>query len=180
MSSVEELLEMDETSSAELKAISDLAEVQLHREGIVDGLTEQLKEARKNLRQVKENDLPDAMAAVNMSAFTLSNGAKVTIKDNFYASIPAARKSMCADWLIENGQAALVKQDFHIPFDATDVSEIEEFEQRLRLHGVEYSLDFKMNTMSVKAALKQLILEGEEVPMDLFGLRRVSEAKIEV
>ena len=180
MSNYEELLEGQEADAKELAAISALAEVQLQREAVVDDLMERLKVAKAELRQVKETDLPDAMAAVSMASFTLTSGAKITIKDNFYASIPAARKPMCADWLCDNGQSALVKQDFHIPFDATDEDEIEEFEDRLKDLGIGYSLDFKMNTMSVKAALKQLILEGEEVPMDLFGLRRVSEAKIDI
>lgn len=178
MSLESELLETPEPTENDLETIASLATTQLSLATNVDRLEEELKEAKKKLRQIQENDLPDAMSAIGLASFTLTSGAEIKIEDKFYASIAKARKPACADWLIDNGQSALVKQDFHIPFDATDEDAVSDFEEELEALGVEFSVDWKMNTGSVKAALKQLILEGEEVPMELFGLRRVSEAKI--
>jgi hypothetical protein len=166
-------------SDESLARVANLAQYQFELEHQIDKAEEALKELKKKHRMVSQVDLPELMESLSLASFKTNDGKKVDIRENFYASIAKDRKMRAANWLIENGQDALVKRDVHIPFQAGDAEMVAELCQLLEANGFpHFSVDFLMNTNSVKSALKELIASGEDVPFDLFGLRRVIEAKI--
>ena len=145
------------------------AEVQT-RESIVAKMEDDLKNAKARLRKVQEHDLPEAMLACNMETFVTSDGLKVSVKETLYASIAAKNKSVAGKWLIDNELGALVKEDVVIGFDGGDHEAVQELLDKLTLIGTKnVSTSESMNTASIKAAIKELLADGKEVPLELFG-----------
>ncbi len=105
-------------TNEELGSVSTLAREQQRLELEVTGAEKWLDRLKKDLANVAEIKLPDAMAAVGMSEFTLEDGYKVTVAPDYYANIPSAdsdkpelleRREAAFTWLRNNGHEALIK-----------------------------------------------------------------------
>ena len=153
-----------------LSNITQMATAVQVREHSVAVIEEQLKKAKAELRKVQEHDLPEAMLACNMETFVTSDGLKVSVKETLYASIAAKNKVEAGKWLIANELGALVKEDVVIGFDGGDHEAVQELLDKLTLIGTKnVSTSESMNTASIKAAIKELLADGKEVPLELFG-----------
>ena len=171
--------EKSEIPESKLGEVASLANQQMILEAKILAATETLKELNALRRDIAQRDLPELMESLGLETFTTVDGAKISIAEKYYASITKANKIPAANWLIDNGQDALVKRDVHIPFQAGDAEAVQDLEELLRLNGfTNFNVGFAMHTGAVKSALKELIANGEEVPFSLFGLHRVVEANI--
>lgn len=162
----------DETvvTQEDLSNITKLAADVITNEKEVVRIEEQLKEAKAKLRQVQERDLPEAMLACNMETFVTTAGLKVSVKETLYATVTAKNKVAAAKWLIENELGALVKEDVVVSFDGGKHEGVEQLVQLLEDAGVNnFTTAESMNTASIKSAIKELLGEGVEVPLELFG-----------
>ena len=153
-----------------LSNISYMATDVQEKEHVVAKIEEELKQAKAVLRKVQEQDLPEAMLACNMETFVTSDGLKVSVKETLYASIAAKNKAEAGKWLINNELGALVKEDVIIGFDGGNHEAVQELIDKLVLLGTyNVSTAESMNTASIKAAIKELLADGKEVPLELFG-----------
>jgi uncharacterized small protein (DUF1192 family) len=166
-------------SNDQLKSISALADRQVHLEQEVQQLEAQLKQKQEELRQVAERDLPTKMDEVGMKEFTLSDGRKVSIKEELKASIPKHRKNDAADWLLQYGLGSLVKEQVAVNFEAGEDDKVQTVVNQLREQGFPATVAKDMNTNSVKSALKELRGQGVDVPMELFGAYDLRQSKIQ-
>ena len=154
----------------DLSSITSMAAEVQRREHDVAAIEETLKTAKAGLRKVQEHDLPEAMLACNMETFVTSDGLKVSVKETLYASIAAKNKVEAGKWLIANELGALVKEDVVIGFDRGNHEAVQELLDKLVLLGTyNVSTVESMNTASIKAAIKELLSDGKEVPLELFG-----------
>ena len=150
--------------------ITKLAAGVVTNEKEVARIEEQLKQAKAKLRQVQERDLPEAMLACNMETFVTTDGLKVSVKETLYASVAAKNKKAAAKWLVANELGALVKEDVVVSFDGGKHEGVEQLIQLLENSGVNnFTTAESMNTASIKSAIKELLGEGVEVPLELFG-----------
>lgn len=153
-----------------LSNITALAAAVVANEKTVAVIEEQLRDAKIDLRKVQESDLPEAMLACNMETFVTTDGLKVSVKETLYATIAAKNKSAAAKWLIENELGALVKEDVVVSFDGGKNDDVRKLVTLLYNNGVSnVRTTESMNTASIKAAIKELLEQGKEVPLELFG-----------
>jgi len=157
-------------TNEQIGEISSLAKLQHSQEQAVDGFEAQLKEAKKALRQTQEQDLPGAMQAAGMEKFTTNTGIDVSVTENLYASIPAKNKPNAIAWLMDHGQSALIKEDISIPFDKGDHDDVEKLMKALRDMGyANANVKEAVHTGAVKSMIKEMLENGADVPLDLFG-----------
>ena len=154
----------------DLNNITLLTAAVVSNEKAVADLEEKLKEAKKKLRKVQEFDLPDAMLACNMETFKTVDGLTVTVKETLTASISAKNKPLAAKWLLANDLGALVKEDVIIGFDNDSSDDVQFLLKLLTQNGItNIKTCDTINTTTVKSALKELLEQGKEVPLELFG-----------
>lgn len=150
--------------------ITQLAAQVVAGEKAVAAIEEKLKDAKARLKQVQEIDLPDAMEACNLINFTTTHGHGIEVTKTLYASIAQKSKDAAAAWLVDNELAALVQENVVASFDKGQHAEVLRLVNVLRAMG-EYNVSTTttVNTGSVKSAIKELLEEGVEVPLELFG-----------
>ena len=121
-----DLLEDVAPASNELGAIAHLAERMSLVEDEINLHESLLKQKKQELKMLAEQDLPNLMQELNIKNFTLSNGAKVEVKDVLTASVPSqgaidrakddAKQELqilqqqCFKWLRDNGLGDLIKK----------------------------------------------------------------------
>lgn len=168
-------------TDAQLKTIAALAAHQVDLEAQVTRAEEELKKLEADLRKVSEIDLPQAMGEAGMEAFTLADGSSVTVGETLYASFPKKdpKRSDAIKWLMEHDLETLVKESVIVPFDKGDHEKVVQLTGVLEANGVNtYQVDETVNTASVKAAIKELLENGTDVPTDLLGAYSVRRAEV--
>jgi len=171
-----------EVNDSSIHLISQLAREQLDQEAEVAMLEEKLKMAKSKLRKISEVDLPAAMSAAKVKDFTLENGAKIKIDTQLYASLPKSldKKNEAIQWLIDNGQAAIVDEDIILHFSPDERAELEQAMMLLRDANFQPMEDRSVNTSRVKSVIKELQEQGIDVPLEKFGAYWRTFAKIKV
>lgn len=163
----------------ELQRVANLAQFQKQLEHEVATLEDKLDKVKKRLRTVRERDLPDLMAEIGLKQVVLHDGSKVDIDESMFASISRKNKPAAIEWLIQNDHASLVKTNVVMTYDKGQHEAAEQFASFLESNGFnEYKLDENVNTSSVKAAIKEMLAQGIDVPLELFGVHFVKQSKI--
>ena len=158
--------------------VSRLAEQQQLAQKQVDLLEENLKDAKKKLREVAEELLPEAMKENNMLDFTLLDGSKVEVSKFYGASISKGNQGEAFHWLIENGHGDLIKNQVSTNFVRGQEQDAENFADELNDRGMPVNTKKWVEPMTLKAFARDQLEKGTKIPMDVFGIYIGNKAKI--
>jgi len=161
-----------------VEQLTDTAKSMLAQEGRVNELIEKLKREKENLRVIREETLPNMMHENGASEFKLTNGMKITVKQEVYASIPKAKKVEAFAWLNDNGHGGLIKTGVLISYPKGERDDAIKKCVDLNNDGLKAEFDENVNTGTLKAFIKEQLRDGKNVPMDLFGAHPVMTASI--
>lgn len=171
---------MSEVQNEELKAISGLAVKAKSVAAEILSIEESLKTKKAELEEIETKRLPDAMQAVGLKEFVLTDGSKITVKPEYHASIPKVRKIEAYEYLREHEFGALIKNELSIEFGkGEDEAAVEAFE---RLKGefpdIPVQLSESVHAQTLKALVKEQFESGSPLPEDLFGIHIITRAII--
>ena len=161
-----------------LSKVSVLAQLQQSMEERVADLEEQIKEAKKALREVQEDLLPAAMSEYGISRVELADGSSVTVGKYYGASIAKDKADQAFTWLVDNGYGDLIKNQVSVSFVRGQEEQAESFAQDLEGQGKAVSTRKWVEPMTLKAFVRDRTENGVEIPQDLFGLFIGEKSKI--
>jgi len=167
-------------TNEQLKQVSQLVAAIRSQEALVASLDEQKKDAERHLRLLVEEDLPAALDEAGIPEFKTADGAHVKVEQKLYMSVPKKNKPALALWLLGHGHGALVQSDVVVKFKKGEADKVNEAVDLLATHGFPVvHIDESMHTGQLKALVRELLDEGEDVPMELFGayVKRVAVVK---
>jgi len=168
-------------SDDQLTTVSELAQRQKDLEAQVAEQQDYLKSLEKQLRQVQEFDLPQAMEDAGLSEFKTKDGYRISIERKYAASIPAARREEAHQWLRENGYESVIKRNLTVQFGmgednvAGDI--VGEMRQRLPDHKV--TDEAGVHPQTLKKLVKECVEAGEDIPFEPFGVYVIDRAKVD-
>ena len=155
----------------DLSTLTGFAEAIIKQDAFVKELEEKLKEEKKKLLKMTDEDLPALMTEANSMEFTLLDGSKVTIKPQYGASIKVDNRPAAYEWL------RTISCQFGRGEDemATQFKKAMESFTYERPDGKEVSVKDmvtqaeKIEPMSLRGFVKERVENGDEFPMELFG-----------
>ena len=161
-----------------LKTVSSLAQDVSNWEGKGAELDEQLKTAKAKLLELTDRDLPDMMAEVGITNFTLADGSKLDVKQTYGARIPVVHRDAAFAWLKEKGHDDIIKNLVSVPFGRGEDSLATDFINLAQKNGYAPDQKKEVHPQTLKAFVKEQLEKGQEVPMDLFGVFTGQRASI--
>jgi hypothetical protein len=161
-----------------LRDIAALANRWLNCKTQVDSLTNDLKVAQDELNAIELDLLPSAMETANLTRFTTSNGAEVTVKDDMNVSLKSGDKSKAFQWLRDEGYGDVIRHKISMEFGRGQENELKR--ARKALGKIPYNELDDANTASVKAVLKRALESGRVVPLPIFGAYRYTKAVVKI
>jgi len=165
----------------ELANVAALAKLQLKLQKEVEAADAALKVAKARLHKVQAVDLPELLASIGLSTIGLATGEQIEITEDMYASISAKNKKPACAWLVEHGQEALVRRILTYSFGRGEAEKYSALVDVLKdANMLEFKTEENVNTGSVKSAIKEMLADGVDVPLDLFGVHFEKKAKITV
>lgn len=172
----------DEVGGNLLAQLSGLAAEQKEAEAAVVRAEEELKKAKARLRDVSEHKLPELMDEIGMEEFTTKDGIKIKVGEVIRASIPATTQAQAHAWLEENGRGAIIKRNFTIEFGKGEDAWAKKFQADLakRKKPLRSTVKQAVHPQTLQAALRELLEDGADVPLDLFGAHRQRFTRIKL
>lgn len=165
--------ETQEFSDEDLEGIALLAKRLVQWKQTVHELEDKLKIAKKSVQRIEEELLPTAMnnlGGVGMTEFTLGTGQMLKLNKALHMSIPKKNKSQVCQWAMTHGLKSLVRTELSVDFGAGEAERAETVKQQLEKMGYDHVLAVTdINTASLKAAVKEMMEQGKEVPLKLMG-----------
>lgn len=166
------------SSGGELSQLQSLAEQQASAAARVAELEAQLNKAREEYRDLAERQVPELMDQIGMAEFKTATGLKIKIDETIRASIPKAKAPLAFAWLKANGHAAMIKRVVQVAFGKGEDERADALREKLA-GEFEVEDNASVHPSTLAAFVREKLRDGEEVPLDLFGVHRQRVSKIE-
>ena len=92
-----------------LTSVAALARQIRDKEERISSLEKELKDEKKSLLKLTDEDMPAMLAEIGISSFSLDDGSKVEVKQTYGASILVQNRPAAYEWLRENGYDDIIK-----------------------------------------------------------------------
>tara|TARA_Y100001951_G_C11278057_1_gene263304 strand:- start:239 stop:784 length:546 start_codon:yes stop_codon:yes gene_type:complete len=153
-----------------VKSISELCNRLLDLQEQARRIEENLKSKNDEIRVLSEQEIPNLMQEAGVSEFKLADGSSVSIKPFYAAKIPVSKTDEAFQWLTGNGYGDLIKNTVSLNFGKSEDNIANSLVEDLKSKGHNVSQKKKVEPQTLKAFVKEAIQNGQNVPMDLFGV----------
>jgi len=164
--------------SGGLAQLSDLANDLFLAELKLLEAQEKVREAQEGVRDIAEQQIPELMDELGMASFETKSGIKLVTKDVIRASIPKIRREEAYKWMSERGHGDLIKHNVSIAFGRAEGEKAAETIATLQAKGLNVKDEKKVESSTLRKFVGDLLEDGAEVPMDLFGASQFRKASI--
>jgi hypothetical protein len=158
--------------------IAGLAKLALQLEREIVELDETIKERKEALRTLTETRIPEALTELGMSSFRMADGSSIEVKPFYSASIPAERKGEAYEWLRQHGYDDIIKNTVSVQFGRGEDDDAGKMIDLVRQSGWIPDQAEKIESMTLKAWVREMVEQGVEFPSELFGAHVGLKAKI--
>ena len=165
-----------------LTQISNVVDELIKARADVKAAEDVLKLHQQHVNTIEQYTLPDLMREAGQEKLRTSSGWDVELGETLRASIPPARLGEAIMWLTANGHGALVKRDIKMSFGMGEEQKAAEAFDLVVNNGFLPEDKTAVHPQSLAAAVREMVTEGQDVPMELLGVYvqhfvKVKEAK---
>ena len=160
---------LDTLDSSKLDGVSRLATEAANLEREISDAEQLLKGKKQALHKITDEQLPEALEEMGLQKFTLTDGAEISVKPIYAASIPVDRREEAFQWLRDHEFGDLVKNNVTVTFGRGEDETAKEFVGLCGSQGFVPSQLEKVEPMTLKAWLRERVEAGDPIPLDLFG-----------
>ena len=164
-----ETSELHSINTEGLKTIAEMARAVEAQSTRVSDLEALIKEEKKKLLKLTDEDLPALLHEIGMAKFELDDGSKIELKPTYGAHIKVDNRDAAFGWLRSNGVDDIIKNTVSCIFGRGEDKKAETFIKVAHDAGVPASQKEEVHPSTLKAFVKERVENGEEFPMDLFG-----------
>jgi len=160
---------LDTLDTGKLDGVSRLANEAANLEREISDAEQLLKGKKQALHKITDEQLPEALEEMGLQKFTLTDGAEISVKPIYAATIPVDRREEAFQWLRDHEFGDLVKNNVTVTFGRGEDTTAKEFVGLCGSQGFVPSQTEKVEPMTLKAWLRERVEAGDPIPLDLFG-----------
>ena len=159
---------LDKTDNID-KLANKIKEMQAIQKDILQN-EEYLKQRKKDLEQISGEAIPTMLTEMGLSYLKLADGSSVEVKTNYRATITLANKEKAYNWLRENGLGDIIKNELTVSFGTNEDNKAAAYAELATGQGYQPTQKMKVESMTLKALVRERIEGGRPLPMDVFGV----------
>ena len=152
-----------------LTSVAALARTIRDKEAQIEHLELQLKEEKKTLLKLTDEDMPAMLAEIGLTSFVLDDGSTVDVKQTYGASILVENRPKAYEWLRENDYDDIIKNTVACQFGRGEDDLASAFAAFAQQQGYTPEQKTEIHPQTLRAFVKERVEAGEEFPMELFG-----------
>jgi site-specific DNA-cytosine methylase len=161
--------------------LRQLADELVEANAEVDRIKEQLLVAENVVKNLTDNRIP-AVAEGLEGKFDLGDGRTLTIKEEIRASVAGEKLAPAVEWLDAHDYGNLVKRNLIFEFGKDDDERVKKFKEAVEPILKQQRLVLKekhaIHNATLVAWVKERLEEGDNLPVDVFGIFRQRVAKV--
>ena len=152
-----------------LTSIAALARSVRDKEATISDLEQRLKDEKKALLKLTDEEMPAMLAEIGMASFSLDDGSTIDIKQTYGASIRVEKRPEAFEWLRDNGYDDIIKNTVACQFASGEDDQASAFAAFAQQQGYAPDQKTEVHPQTLRAFVKERCEAGEEFPMELFG-----------
>jgi len=152
-----------------LTSVAALARTIRDKEARISDLEQTLKEEKKALIKLTDEEMPSMLAEIGMASFALDDGSTVEVKQTYGASILVEKRPEAYEWLRDNGYDDIIKNTVACQFGRGEDDQASAFAAFAQQQGYVPDQKTEVHPQTLRAFVKERCEAGEEFPMELFG-----------
>jgi hypothetical protein len=175
----EDVLKMMEQDTAEssvekldqesLSTVAGLARAIREKEAYIEDLEKNLKDEKKTLLKMTDEELPAMLTELGLSSMTLEDGSNVKVTQTYGASIRIDDKPQAFEWLREHGYDDIIKNQVLCVFGRGEDDQASAFQAFAAQQGYAAEQKTEIHPQTLRAFIKERVENGDDFPMELFG-----------
>lgn len=174
MNSLEEQMQKDSAEIFELddqksKSVAELGKSAKNLAAEIAKTEQLLKDQKQKFRKITEEQIPEALITLGMSAFTMIDGSQITIKKFYSASIPKGRESECFAYLREKGLDDIIKNQVSVGFGRGEDELAEHLKNVLSKENFLFNEKQSVHPKTLEATVREQVELGNEFDLQLFN-----------
>jgi 16S rRNA C1402 N4-methylase RsmH len=152
-----------------LTSVAGLARQIRDKEVEIGLLEDTLKQSKKHLQTLTDEDMPAMLAEIGISSFSLDDGSTVEVKQTYGASILVQNRETAYEWLRDHQYDDIIKNTVLCQFGRGEDDQASAFSQFAESQGFMPQQKTEIHPQTLRAFVKERCEAGEEFPMELFG-----------
>jgi|TARA_R110000744_G_scaffold115281_3_gene215667 hypothetical protein len=152
-----------------LTSIASMARTIRDKEAKLKVLEQQLKETKKDLLKLTDEEMPAMLHEIGISSFALDDGSTVEVRQTYGASILVENRPTAYDWLRDNGYDDIIKNTVACQFGRGEDEQAGSFAAFAQQQGFTPDLKTEIHSQTLRGFIRERVEAGEEFPMELFG-----------
>lgn len=164
----------------DLQSIAKLAREFVAADVHIRSLEMELEKVKKYYEEISTVKLPDAMNAIGMAEFKLSNGYTLSIIPIFNVRLPKNNIDKADAWLDTNGHSGMIKKKLEIEIPKTiTLEELEKLKDEIDFRGYDCEEVKTVHWSTIQAWANEMHKGGEVIPEEIFTVYRGSKTTIQ-
>ena len=161
---------VEQVGNNEVAAIADLCKRANEKKELIAKMEEELKQLKKELLKLTDEDIPDTMTEIGVSEYKLIDGSSVTLKPTYGAHISEDNQQEAFQWLRDNELDDIIKNTVSVEFGRKEDEQALAFKELVEDQKYEPVQVTNIHPQTLKAFIRERIEKGMEIPNHLFGV----------
>ena len=153
----------------EVDPISKACQDYLKFETEINDLELLLKAKKESLRQQNEL-IVQLMEERGVRSIRMTDGQSVDIKPFYTGTITKEKQQEAFQWLRDNGYDDIIKNQVVVKFGRAEDEKANNVFTELAKQGLDTDRNVKVEPMTLKGFIREMIESGKELPMETFGV----------
>jgi len=170
---------MTEPSNS-MSALASLAQQQAEIEHEMLEAERALKALKQRHSTIADELLPELMDELGIDKFETKDGLKIDVSEKIRASISKANQPAAFAWLEEHGHAGLIKSEVKVAMGKGETEVAAQAMAALIEAGLQPEAKYAVHPQTLGAWVREMLEEGEDIPIDILGVFRQRTAKVQV
>ncbi len=160
---------VEKLDQGDLTTVAGMARAIRDKEAEVNELEQKLKNEKRALMKLTDEDLPTMLAEIGLTSMKLDDGSEVSIKPQYGASILVDNRPAAYEWLRENGYDDIIRNTVACTFGRGEDDKASAFKSFAEKEGFFAEQNTGIHHTTLRAFVKERIENGDDFPMELFG-----------
>jgi hypothetical protein len=160
---------VEKLDQGDLTTVAGMARAIRDKEAEVNELEQKLKNEKRALMKLTDEDLPTMLAEIGLTSMKLDDGSEVSIKPQYGANILVDNRPAAYEWLRENGYDDIIKNTVACTFGRGEDDKASAFAAFAEKEGFFAEQNTGIHHTTLRAFVKERIENGDDFPMELFG-----------
>ena len=160
---------VEKLDQGDLTTVAGMARAIRDKEAEVNELEQKLKNEKRALMKLTDEDLPTMLAEIGLTSMKLDDGSEVSIKPQYGANILVDNRPAAYEWLRENGYDDIIKNTVACTFGRGEDDKASAFKAFAEKEGFFAEQNTGIHHTTLHAFVKERVENGDDFPMELFG-----------